>query len=79
MFVGGTECVLTRQSRQSVLVDAKQTDTVELWKLGQKHKHQGDKVDCKMCGVVFGVEVGDEKPEGIDKRLENLVVKDSRD
>lgn len=41
--------------RSLVLVDAKQTDSVELRQLGQQDHQERDKVHDEMTGIVFRV------------------------
>lgn len=44
----------------SVLVDAEEPHAVELGQLGQEDAEQGGRVDHEVCGVVLGVEAGEE-------------------
>lgn len=47
-------------SAPSVLVNAKDPNSVKLGELGNEHGHQGDRVDHKVGPVILGVEAGED-------------------
>lgn len=67
-------CDINTVTVSLVFVDSEETNHVELWQLGDEHKQQRGKVDCKVVKLILCVKTCQKKP-GQEKMYVNYMHK----